>query len=419
VNTSAPEEAPITILLVDDDDDDRVLVRDELTDAAPGRYAIDWVPTYEQGLATLMQGVHAVGLLDFRLGEQDGLMLVREAQRLGCKAPLILLTGAGLREVDEAALRAGAADYLDKSRLDGELLDRAIRYALERRRVEERTLEVARAEVARDEAEARREQLQELLATISHDLQQPLAAIRARAQLLERQIRRGLVAGDEAVVDGLTQMSDTVMRMAEQLRELVAASRGSGSEALTLHPRPLDLRTLAHSTVEDARQSIRGHVIRLELPDAPVVGNWDEARLERVLANLLSNAAKYSPEGGEIGVRVGTAQDADGVSWATLGVRDQGIGIPTDELGTIFEPFRRGTNAPAEVAGTGIGLASVRQSVELHGGQVRVASQVGNGSEFSIWLPLAPADGRPAGVSIGRAPDARCATASESAMVES
>ena len=197
MNTPAPEEAPITVLLVDDDDDDRLLVRDALADAAPGRYALDWVATYEQGLATLLQGVHAVGLLDFRLGAQDGLMLVREAQRLGCKAPLILLTGAGLREVDEAALRAGVADYLDKSRLDGELLDRAIRYALERRRVEERTLEVARAEVARDEAEARRAQLQELLATISHDLQQPLAAIRARAQLLERQIRRGLVAADE------------------------------------------------------------------------------------------------------------------------------------------------------------------------------------------------------------------------------
>ena len=186
-------------------------------------------------------------------------------------------------------------------------------------------------------------------------------------------------------------MGDTVMRMSEQLRELVAASQGGGSEALTLNPRPLDLRTLAHATVEDARQSMRGHLIRLELPDAPVVGDWDEARLERVLANLLSNAAKYSPEGGEISVRVGTAQDAEGVSWATVGVRDQGIGIPTDELGTIFEPFRRGSNAPAEVAGTGIGLASVRQSVELHGGQVRVASQVGSGSEFAVWLPLAPA----------------------------
>jgi len=107
--------------------------------------------------------------------------------------------------------------------------------------------------------------------------------------------------------------------------------------------------------------------------------------LERVLDNLLSNAVKYSPAGGDITVQVSRET---GSGFAVLTVADQGLGIPVDDLPYVFERFRRGTNVVGQIAGTGIGLAAVRQVVEQHGGRVTVTSQQGHGSTFTVRLPL-------------------------------
>ena len=114
-----------------------------------------------------------------------------------------------------------------------------------------------------------------------------------------------------------------------------------------------------------------------------LVGNFDAPRLERVVDNLLGNAIKYSPGGGCITL---SANQQDG--WATVVVRDQGIGIPEDDLPHVFEPFRRGANVVGRISGTGIGLASARRIVERHGGTLSVDSQPGEGSAFMIRLPL-------------------------------
>jgi signal transduction histidine kinase len=113
-----------------------------------------------------------------------------------------------------------------------------------------------------------------------------------------------------------------------------------------------------------------------------VIGDWDGPRLRRVLDNLLSNAIKYSPAGGEVVVTLA----ADGDS-AVLRVRDQGLGIPAEDLPHIFERFRRARNA-AEIVGTGLGLSGARQLVEQHGGTIQVESQEGAGSTFTVRLPL-------------------------------
>jgi signal transduction histidine kinase len=119
--------------------------------------------------------------------------------------------------------------------------------------------------------------------------------------------------------------------------------------------------------------------------DAPeIIGRFDAPRLERVLDNLLGNAVKYSPDGGCVKLELRT--DAD---WAIVTVRDQGLGIPAEDLPHIFEPFRRGGNVVGRISGTGIGLASAQRIVERHGGEVVVDSTPGDGSSFTIRLPLA------------------------------
>jgi signal transduction histidine kinase len=110
--------------------------------------------------------------------------------------------------------------------------------------------------------------------------------------------------------------------------------------------------------------------------------------MERVVANLLDNAAKYTPDGGPITVRL--AREHGAAPEAVIAVQDQGIGIPGGDLPHIFERFRRGGNAVRHFGGTGLGLASVRAIVEEHGGTVAVESQEGRGSTFTVRLPLHP-----------------------------
>jgi signal transduction histidine kinase len=111
-------------------------------------------------------------------------------------------------------------------------------------------------------------------------------------------------------------------------------------------------------------------------------------RLDRVLDNLLSNAIKFSPNGGGITVAV-AHEDVVGGPWAVVAVRDQGLGIPAADLPRVFERFRRARNVEGRIGGTGIGLASVRQIVEQHGGAITVESVEGAGSTFTVRLPLA------------------------------
>jgi signal transduction histidine kinase len=107
-----------------------------------------------------------------------------------------------------------------------------------------------------------------------------------------------------------------------------------------------------------------------------------------VLGNLLGNAVKYSPAGGEVAVRVVRERDAGGRAWAVVAVRDQGIGIPVADLPHVFERYRRGSNVGGRIVGSGVGLAGARQIVEQHGGTIAVASEEGRGSTFSLRLPL-------------------------------
>jgi signal transduction histidine kinase len=117
-----------------------------------------------------------------------------------------------------------------------------------------------------------------------------------------------------------------------------------------------------------------------------MLGDWDEARIERIVANLVSNAVKYSPRGGEITITVET-EERDGQDWAILVVRDHGIGIPPAEIERIFEPYYRGSNIAGTVSGSGIGLAGTRNIVEQHGGHIAVESEVGD-TTFTVSLPL-------------------------------
>ncbi len=121
----------VRILLVDDDEDDYVLTRELLTDIPDGCFELEWAPEPEAALQTMLRNQHDLCLIDYHLGCTNGLTLLREAMNLGSRMPMILLTGQGERAVDLGAMQAGAADFLEKGRLDSALLERSIRYTLQ------------------------------------------------------------------------------------------------------------------------------------------------------------------------------------------------------------------------------------------------------------------------------------------------
>ncbi|HEX2170908.1 MAG TPA: HAMP domain-containing sensor histidine kinase, partial [Dehalococcoidia bacterium] len=172
------------------------------------------------------------------------------------------------------------------------------------------------------------------------------------------------------------------------INELLDVASLQMGRPLDLDRQPTDLVALVSQAVADAQHAVDCPALRVEADAPQVVGEWDAARLERVVANLLSNAIKYSPAGGEIMLTVGMDLDDTGTAWATFSVQDRGIGIPAKDVPRIFERFHRGGNVVGRIAGTGIGLAGSRQIVEQHGGTISVQSREGEGSTFTVRLPL-------------------------------
>ena len=251
-------------------------------------------------------------------------------------------------------------------------------------------VEVTELVRARQRVEALVAERDAFLAAASHDLKNPLGAIKGTAQFLRRQLARTGAVDPERLSTGLTTIEETGDRMLGLVEEMLDVARLRMGQMLDLDRRPTDLVALARRCAAAHEQISERHAVRVASAVDELVGHWDGARLVRVLGNLLDNAVKYSPDGGEVLVELGRE---DG--WAVLRVRDRGIGVPAADRERIFEPFQRGSNVAGRLPGTGIGLAGARQIVEQHGGTLGVESEEGTGSTFTVRLPLEAGGGRP------------------------
>ncbi|MBI2756027.1 MAG: RsbRD N-terminal domain-containing protein [Chloroflexi bacterium] len=238
------------------------------------------------------------------------------------------------------------------------------------------------------------------LTAITHDLRSPLGVIKGTAGLLRRQAAKGAVP-HERLIERLRRIDDAVGRMDVQLTELQDVARLRTGQALELDRHAVDLVALVEDAAARHQANSADHQISVVLEglEEPMLsGEWDEARLERVLDNLLGNAIKFSPAGGRITLTLACQHKHPGNPldrWAILRVSDEGIGIPVDDLPHIFDWFQRASNAAGKIAGTGIGLAAVRQILELHGGAISAESEEGSGSTFVLSLPLSPITPKP------------------------
>ena len=229
-------------------------------------------------------------------------------------------------------------------------------------------------------------QKDEFLAAISHDLKTPATIIKGNANLLQRRIARGDRGGGSEIADGLEVIDESTAQLVRLVDELLDLTRVRMGHDLELDVGPADLIKIVRRLAVEYQKISPRHTIRLETRLSRVLGDWDGARIERIVANLISNAVKYSPKGGEVTIEV-SEEERGNDAWATLVVRDHGIGIPPAELERVFEPYYRGSNIAGTVSGSGIGLAGTRHIVEQHGGEISVESEVGN-TTFTVCLPL-------------------------------
>jgi len=236
-----------------------------------------------------------------------------------------------------------------------------------------------RAENAVREADRHRD---EFLATLAHELRNPLAALRAGVAVV------GMASGDpETVVEHCTLMERQLQQLARLVDDLLDMSHLT-QRRLSLEKGRIELAAVVRTAVEQSRilAEQADHELSVRLPDERIVLDADPQRLGLVLTHLLSNAVKYTPRGGHIELAAERAGAGVRVS-----VRDNGLGIPPDKLETIFEIFGRvDRSLETGYKGLGIGLALVNALVKMHGGTIEARSEgLGKGSVFNVWLPIA------------------------------
>lgn len=233
------------------------------------------------------------------------------------------------------------------------------------------------------------------LAIASHELRTPLSVVYGHWELLARWLRNDPDAptrpNAEKIDTSLRRLGqgvDQLRRLVEELLDVSRLARGT----MDLRRSPVDLVSVVRQAVDDASASAATGRVRVRLPETPVIGHWDGARLGQVVDNLLLNALKYSP--GERAIEVVLTREGN---HATLCIIDEGIGIPPEEIDSIFEPFNRAQNASSQhFPGLGLGLAVSREIVTRQDGRMWAESMgEGRGSSFYVELDLrSPAEAR-------------------------
>jgi two-component system phosphate regulon sensor histidine kinase PhoR len=225
----------------------------------------------------------------------------------------------------------------------------------------------------------------EFIDNLSHELRTPLTTVSLLAETLAREATEQGDAIPERMRDRIAKIEVETGHIAQMVNELLDLSRIESGGAV-VHLDDVDLGTLAAATTDRLRLFAERQGVRLgvEAPTPLPRVRGDEARLGQVLVNLLHNAVKFSPTGGDVTVRV-RADDRDVIT----AVEDRGVGIPKALLGRVFERFYKADRARVRGGGTGLGLSIARHVVEQHGGRIWVESEEGRGSTFSFALPIA------------------------------
>lgn len=378
----------LRILAFEDDPSDAVLLRRYVSMIEDWNIDLQICETAAAGLSELSRTDVDVVLLDYQLGGENGLTVLSAIRAARRECPVVFLTGQGDEQLAVRALQAGATDYLPKKALSANSLTRSLINAVEKGRLQ-RLLQEHREGIERANAnlERRNREIEGFYHTVSHELRTPLTSAREFVRI----ILDGLAGEiDDQQREYLEIVEQSCDQMSGSIDDLLDASRlETGKLSLQLEPR--EIEGLVSQIVQSMRPVAGRNEIELRCeiqPDLPPV-HVDPRRVSQVLRNLLSNAIKFSPAGEVVVVRARPAPDDEAVS---ISVADRGCGIVEEHRERIFDrAYQVRSEDYSTKGGLGLGLSICQQLVELHEGNISVASEPGAGTTFTFTLPCATA----------------------------
>ncbi|MBD2037839.1 response regulator [Leptolyngbya sp. FACHB-321] len=374
-----------------------LLVEDSPTDADLMRHfflrleGLQWELIHVERLSSAITAcsTHTVDivLLDLRLPDSDEADTLVDFRASVPDVPVVVLTMMDDETLALQAMAGGAQDYLVKGQITPSLLARSLRYGIERGHILKRLQNSEQSMLKALEQEQELNLLKSsFISMASHEFRTPMTMIRTAVELLQN-------FGEDLTEAKRQQYFDRIKTAIHQVTQLLdeVLLLGSTEAGLRYRPEPVDLVKLCTGITEDLQFSHSDSHTIMFTPQ----GNcsnvvMDAALLRHILTNLLSNAFKYSPEGGDIQFKLCCENGT-----ATFQIQDQGIGIPVKDQTHLFETFYRCGNV-GSIQGTGLGLAIVKKCVELHQGRIQVCSDKGMGTTFTVALPLEPRSLNPA-----------------------
>jgi signal transduction histidine kinase len=395
-------EETLKILVVDNDEVDRMLVRQALTIAGI-QMELSEVGNGNEAFYALSSTAYDCVFLDYDLPNQDGLTLIQQLRSSEIKVPLVVLTGRGNEQMSVQLIKAGATDYLSKSRISPENLAQVLRSAIRIYRAEMQAdlaneqLRESHEKLIRknQEVERQQEQIQmqnfklleasrlksHFLATMSHELRTPMNAIIGFSQILLRPKFGQLTHQQADMVERILNNGKHLLMLLNEVLDFSKLEVGR----LDLKAEIFDLSKVINLAVGEMRSLADAKklslLVQTDLQNSLVYN--DPVRIKQILINLLSNAIKFT-ESGEIWVEVKELL----TNQVVIIVQDTGIGIASRDFKHIFEAFRQvDQTITRKYPGTGLGLAIVDSLVRMMGGKIFLESKLGIGSMFKIELP--------------------------------
>jgi len=361
----------IKTLLIDDDEDDYVLIRDLLSEVEKVHFTVDWIPHFEKAIRALKHGGHDICLLDYRLGKHDGLEVLEQIDPATISMPIVFLTGQGDYEVDTMSMKAGADDYLSKDDLNPSLLERTIRYAIERKKTKtalnkayaemeqkvlNRTAELAEANKKLKESS---EKIKHFAFSVSHDLKNPAIGIYGLSKRLFNEYSEKLDDRGQKICMQILHASEQIASLVENINIYIT------TKEMPVRYEVLRLSEICHIIRDEFSMQIASRGIEWSEPDDNILIKADRLSILRALRNLIDNVFKY---GGDSLSKIAIAYE-DSRDYHIISIKDNGIGLMEENSQKIFGLFFREKDINT-ADGMGMGLAIVKEIAEQHKGKV-------------------------------------------------
>ena len=367
----------IRILLVEDNPADARLAQETLAEATNCVFDIAVATNLAHALTLLGQREFDVMLLDLSLPDSQGMDGLARVRAQDATVPIVVLTGLDDEETALAALHHGVQEYLVKGIEGTQLMVRAIRYAIERRRIDMLLLQ------AMEQAELASRTKTDFLATMSHELRTPLNAIIGFAELMKMEAMGPL--GHDCYREYARDICLSGSHLLALINDILDLGRIEAGK-IEMWEDTFPLSDVFDSAARLTRERAANGKLELVVADSdplPVI-RADRRKILQILVNLLSNAIKFTPEGG----RVELAARADPSGDLLIVVSDTGIGIAAKDLEKAMTPFGQiDSSLSRKYAGTGLGLPLTKKLAEMHGGKLEIASEPNKGTRVTIRLP--------------------------------